>query len=1215
MNNYDANSILEFDFEHNDLINEDELNYDSLAEGIMAAAHELLPLLEYDDESDSSFEDVNSSVNDDAIAEAFSQAIASERKQSSNISKKRVKNSSSYSTLTEEQRAEVFEQRKACAKSNSLINSRKRNAFPEPINKMLLSDTNDEVMLFIEQLTYIAVSQSMSLGNLKQFKADTSEYNALRFNETMILAALFGVPTVLHKIATRAGKAPQELQFPECVIDCRKVLHDKYQRRTFSPDQKSPSNDWFHFAVELKNSLNSSKSAFEFLHFIFKYTEDRSGGIVFDYANLALLFQNNLDLDFESDVLSELGRLNQEKPSVFKKQRKIQQFKKLCEQKIKGQTHAISAVTEMVASAFNAKKTGPRGIVTFMGASGTGKTALAETLVDALNEVYGASYRKLLLNMEMYSDDRSSMKLFGTGSQYVDSALGELTTEVLIAPRTVIIIDEIEKAHRTVIQSLLTLLEKGEMTDQTTNKVVDFSQCIFVFTTNLGQKAAKQSLSKNKPLDLSALLAEKPGKVGLSSELISRLSRGSVALFRELEIKDLLNMAEHAANIAREDKTLCWPEDLPEMLVETLGGDLAPRTILAQASKLQGKIVEFVLSTIEETANDPRIEVEIAEDIANFHYAVVTQDRLLTRLLKKYFPNCKVLTDVSQIQQLSSEQNIQAVLIDQPQCSTELAAEHKGNLHFYSFGYQHQGVDEAIKPTQIERHFKLVDFTVPSLTAFIKQVAKRCRLLTSAEQLRKRKMMVEFDYQLTRIDDGFKVTLQHPVYEQRFDPNDFEAPYMQEPCIPKISFQDIIGQDELKQSMTFILQRLRGANDFVLDMPKGYLFAGLPGTGKSYFAKAIAGECQVPFIPVNAADLMNGDVVININHLFEVAARYAPCIVFLDEIDAIALSREQNSIHGRLAVNTLLTQLDGFNNSDNPVFVLAATNFAHKLDPAVMRHGRFDKMVTIPLPDLAARTRFIEQCCNKYKFQLTDAALLSFAKRVSGASYGFLETLFRDLQLTLLTKQCQFSASMLDEQLLAATIGNKKAVSSYNDKDRLAIAYHETGHYLMYKHLHPKARCTNLSIQEHERSGGITMFDLDGQVLSNTKANYKAQLQVLLAGRAAEKLLSEHDDDISAGASHDIQQATLLAKRAISDLGFSDSLGLADFKQLPMLQTKVENEVVEWLNTAFIASETYLRKNWALVKQIAEVLFEQETLDQDQLDNIATLPNKKNAKA
>ncbi|MDP5132954.1 MAG: AAA family ATPase [Paraglaciecola sp.] len=1219
MNNYDENSTQELDFENDFFYTEEELrnDYDALNDAlndeINSSGRELDALLMSADDPDTATEYLQSSVYDDAMDEAYSQAIAAEFDPKVFSPRRDPVRASRHTANTDQQRFNVYQQRKALAQSNPLINSIKRNTFPFDIDNMLKSESNDEVVSFMAQLTYIAVSQSMLHGNFNQFKSEKPESYRLTVNENMLLAALFGVPSVLHKIAEKADKVSQELQFPESVINCRKVLHEKYERRTFSPDNKCSSNHWFHFAAELKNALRSLSAATDFLHFMFKYTEGK--GITFDYTNLALLFQNKLDLDFESAVLEKLGKLNQEKSSVFKKQRKTQQVQRFCERHIKGQTQAIAAVTEMVTSAFNSKKTGPKGIVTFMGASGTGKTALAETLVDALNEVYGASYRKLILNMEMYSEERSSLKLFGTGSQYVDSALGELTTEVLIAPRTVIIIDEVEKAHRSVIQSLLTLLEKGEITDQTTNQVIDFSQCFFVFTTNLGQKAAKQTLLQNKPLDLSALLSEKPGRAGLSPELISRLSRGSLALFRLLEVRDLMDMAEHAANLAREDKTLYWPANLAEMLIETLGGDIEPRAILSQASKLQGKIVNAVFSKIDETENDPYIEVEIAENITDFRYAVVTKDRVLTRLLKNYFTNCLVLTEISQVQELPVDHGIQAVLIDQQLCTAEITPLKKSNCFFYSFGIQNQSIHAAVTSNQVERHYELIDFTVQSLTTFIKQVAKRCRLLINSEQLRKRKMTVAFDYQVTTINNGFKVTLHQPVYEQRFDPNDFEAPYMQEPCIPKVNFQDLIGQDELKQSMSFILQRLRGANDFVLDMPKGYLFAGLPGTGKSYFAKAIAGECQVPFIPVNAADLMIGDAVHNINHLFEVAARYAPCIIFLDEIDAIALNREQNSMLGRLAVNTLLTQLDGFNNSDNPVFVLAATNFAHKLDPAVIRHGRFDKVVTIPLPDLTARTRFIEQCSKKYDFQLTDKALLSFAKRISGASYGFIETLFRDLQLTLLTKQCEFSVAMLDAQLLTATIGNKKTVASYNDKDRLAIAYHETGHYLLHKYWYPNAKCTNLSIQEHEGAGGITMFDLDGQVLSNTKANFKAQLQVLLAGRAAEKLLSEHDDDISSGASHDIQQATQLAKRAISDLGFSDSLGLADFKQLPMLQTKVENEVVKWLNAALAASERYLQENWPLVNQIAEELFEKETLDQDQLDSITSYPKKKSVNA
>lgn len=1085
-----------------------------------------------------------------------------------------------------------------------------RNEFHHMISQMFKQATDHDMVLFREQLTYIAVSWGIHIGDIQPLQTERPNCKTIIFNEDMYLAAIYGVPSIVRKIAEHLGKAPQELRFPEAVRQHRKVLNDIIERRTFKVQNDNPSRDWFTIAAVQQEKLKPSKDLFSLFRYIFKAVDNKVTSLAFDYKNLALLFQNKLDVINQSNIGAQLGNMNQEKPSIFKKQRKAQQISQFCEHRVKGQKQAISAITEMVNGAFVSKRVGLAGITTFMGASGTGKTVLAETYVDALNAVYDADYQIIVLNMEMFSDKHSTMKLFGSGSQYSDSWLGQLTTQVLVHPRTVFVIDEIEKANPAVIQSFLTLFEKGVARDLTTNMLVDFSQCFVIVTTNLGHKAATQTMSKNKQLDLVALLSEGSKKVGLSPEMISRLSRGSLALFRPLEARELFQVAEYAAKLALQDKTICWQGNLPIILIETLGGDLHPRAIQSQAAKIKNKILELVAPQCSETENDPVIMVEITEDISEFHFVMVTEDPTLTQILQKHFNRCQVITDLTQLDQVTMNKNVQAVLLHEPQSTGELNSVNQGKTPYYSIGGQNNSLITNTNALPIERHYELTDITIKSLTTIVQHMAKHSRLLNTVDQLSKRKMAIEFNYQLSIIGDVIKVTLQNPIYEQRFASDDFEPVYMQAPCIPKTTFKDLIGQDELKAQMSFILARLRGDNDYVLDMPKGYLLTGKPGTGKSYFAKAVAGECQVPFIPVNAADLMMGDVVNNINHLFDVAERYAPCIVFLDEIDAIAIDREQSSFHGRLAVNTLLTRLDGFLNGEHLVFVMAATNFAHKLDPAIVRHGRFDKTVTIPLPDTTARKHFIAQCCAKYGFELNELASLSLAKRLSGVTYGFIETLFRDVQLTLLTKQCQFSARILNDQLLSAALGNKKTTSSFNNNDRLIVAYHETGHYLLHKHWHPNVKCTNLSIQEHERADGVAMFDFDDREISQTKAIYKARLQTLLAGRAAEKLFSNNADDITPGASHDIQQATLLAKHAISVLGYSDSLGLADFKQLPMLQEKVENEVVEWLNAAYSASEAYLRDNWHLVKHIAEILFEQESLDQTQLDDIMLNQNR-----
>lgn len=1098
-----------------------------------------------------------------------------------------------------------FEQRKALFKSNHLTQSKRRNRLSQYPCAILQHANNAELRQFADQIMYLVVSKSLETGVLKRI--DTTNNKLVPCDESILLGALFGLSKVMQKVAKAAGKSTLELRFDGTVTQQRDKLLEQLERRTYALDNKSGNKSWFHYVESLKSELMFEQAASDLLYFIIRQPDSTRPCFEFDYENLAALFGGRLSLDFQSEPLEHLLQLNAVRPSAFAQHRKVELLRQYCEQKVVGQPNAIASTAEMLAAALTPKNSGCMGTATFMGASGAGKTALAECLTQAINAVFGAGYHTLVLNMEMYSDQHSAMKLFGSGSQFVDSSLGDLTTEVICFPRTVVVLDEIEKAHPNVIQSLLTLLEKGQIKDHTSNKTVDFSQCFFIFTTNLGQLAAAQALTGDKALDLKSLLAQKPGQPGLSPELISRLSSGYVALFKPLTAESLLTVAERSAIEAKADTTICWPDNMAELILETLGGNAEPRSIAAQPAKLKSQIMRQVCKFADNSETDPKISVDIDEDISQFHFAVFTRAPNLKHLLKTNFKHCTIISSANRFKSLTANSKISALLIPFDAFSDVLDDAAATGLPLYGFHSTSIISPLYTAPAQIEKVYQLPEVTFAKLTGLIQQIAKRLRILKSVSLWRARNSAVSFDYQFDLQPSSVGVTLTNVKYEQQFRHEDFEPAFMQKPCVPNTRFSHLIGLDALKQKMGFVLQTLRGQNNFVLDMPKGYLLAGLPGTGKSYFAKAVAGECQVPFLPVNAADMVCGNVVENINHLFDVAERYAPCIVFFDEFDALALNRQTSGNIGRLAVNTLLTRLDGFNQSQKPVFVMAATNFARSLDPAVMRHGRFDKVINLPLPDIQARSRFIKSCAEKYHFDLPDTALQQFARKVSGATYGFIANLFRDIQLNILTEQKPFNANMLDEQLLTATIGNKKTVSTTTAKTRLLVAYHETGHYLLSKRWFPSARCTSLSIQEYEAAGGVTAFDYDEQDSSSTRANVKARLQILLAGRAAEKLLSKDKDDITTGASHDIRQATSLARMAISDCGFSDTLGLADFKQLPMLQQNVEQEVLTWLNEAYAESEAYLLQNWALVKCIADELFEKEVLDQTSLDKLATI--------
>ncbi|MCC5452881.1 AAA family ATPase [Rheinheimera sp. UJ51] len=1085
------------------------------------------------------------------------------------------------------------------------VRNRKNILMRQPEFALLESD-NDDLRQITSQICYLLTSSALASGHIDSVDSIITSSPQTECTEVTLIAALFGISSVMNRIAAAAGRSCVELKFPEEILKLRKQLSEQVGRRTYAVEKKGGNKNWFEHIEGVKAKIKFSNCAKKCLEYFIKMPVPFVESYELDYDNLGAFFSGEWICDFGSDFLENICSLNRSKHSVISKCSKTIELRKYCDERIFGQLDATSSVADMVSASLNSKQNSCLGIITFMGASGTGKTALAESLTPAINKVFGSGFHTLMLNMEMFSDEKSALKLFGSGSQYVDSALGDLTTEIICYPRTVIIVDEVEKAHPSVIQSMLTLLEKGKIKDQTTNKLVDFSQCFFIFTTNLGQKAVTKGAFESATVDLKSLLASNPSRKGLSPEFISRLSTGFIALFKPLTPKSLLMLAEKVAYNVPKEYDFFWPQNMAELILETLGGNLEPRSIIAQPAKLRSLILNEVCNVIEEHDTDPKINIVFPEDISEFCFAVLADEPQLKKLLKTQFKQCVVITSEAKLKTLKNHKQLTSLLLPCSVSAKLLTEAKKTGLTLYGIKSNPISYKQNEELEGFEKIYPLVDFSVAAFGLLVEKVAKRQRLLKNMAQWRSRNMVVSFDYQLDVNLSEIKITMQNPKYEHCFRHEDFEPAFMQTPCMPDICFDDLIGMDELKQKMGFVMQVLRSDNSVLLDMPKGYLLEGAPGTGKSHFAKAVAAECKVPFLPVNAADLTSGNVVENINHLFDVAERYSPCIIFFDEFDAIAIDRQNSNTGSRLAVNTLLTRLDGFSKSQYPVFVLAATNFVNKLDPAIKRHGRFDKVINIPLPDIQSRICFVEKCAQKYSFEIPINVVQEFSRKIEGVAYGFITNIFREIQLKILTENTPFNIDMLYEQILIETIGRKKTAKSLNTTSRRKVAYHETGHYLLNKRWFPTMRCTTLSIQEYEGVGGFVEFESYEGDNTNTSASFKAKLQVLLAGRAAEQLLSKCPDEITTGASDDISKATELAKMAISDFGLSETLGLADFKQLPLQQQKVEQEVLMWLNEAYNACKSYLQQHWDLVTTIAEALLEKEVMNHDTLDSIVT---------
>ncbi|WP_215399313.1 AAA family ATPase [Rheinheimera oceanensis] len=893
-------------------------------------------------------------------------------------------------------------------------------------NPLKLRANDVQTGLFIEQLTYLVTSESFAANTLTKFHSQISSKELVPCNDAMVFAALLGVPSILATIAKRLNRASAAFQFPEKVLQCRQVMHSNIDYRTFAADAKTTTQSWFHYASKILNVIHWTPQAQYLLSCVLQAAPDREH-VQLDFHNLTMLFQGNVQYhSYCSDVLKAFCQKNSQPLTALCTQKKLLQFRDFCQQKVIGQTEAMNKLCEMLGCAFsNSAIYGPLGVTTFMGSPGTGKTSLAELVVDGLNQFFSPGYQLLSLNMEQYSHKDAAAKLFGSGSQYVDSALGDLTTAVLINPKTVILFDEIEKAHPHVRQALLSLLEKGVVQDHTSKMSVDFSQCFIIFTTNLGSQCAM--LPESNHINLPSLLMNEANEHSLSPELINRLSKGYISLFRPLKIEHLLDVAEAQSQQLEANQPIIWPNNTAEILLETLGGELNPRTIKSQASKLQQQILQHLFSRGIEVEHSTPIFIDIPEDISNSRIAVVTDNVDLAKKLKTIFPSVEVFYNVRGFIKYNQHSSVDALLLHNIELPPDVVIQQKQPLQIFRFGSNL--VKDAVLTAANIKCYPIDTLNKNTLQALLNKVAKRTRLLRSADSYRRRNMQVHFDFQIKQESKGITVQLVNPIYSIHFDHKDFPQAYMKVPYIPQQNFNHVFGMDALKRQFNFIIKCLQSEKLVEIDIPAGILLSGPPGTGKSHFARAVAGECGVPFISVNAADLMQGNVVANINHLFKVAEQYAPSIVFLDEFDAIAMSRSHQGSLNHLAVNTLLTRMDGFTKQAQPVFVLAATNMAERLDPAVIRHGRFDKNVVFSLPDLSARKAFIINLSEMYALGLLDKECDTLAKMLTQKTFGHIQTLFREFKIETLSTQHKRDPHTMYQLLLEHIADSQSSIS------------------------------------------------------------------------------------------------------------------------------------------------------------------------------------------
>ena len=440
-----------------------------------------------------------------------------------------------------------------------------------------------------------------------------------------------------------------------------------------------------------------------------------------------------------------------------------------------------------------------------------------------------------------------------------------------------------------------------------------------------------------------------------------------------------------------------------------------------------------------------------------------------------------------------------------------------------------------------------------------------------------------------------------------------------------IKFDDVAGEDEAKENLTEVVNYLHDPSKYQeigASMPKGILLVGPPGTGKTMLAKAVAGEANVPFFSMSGSEFVEmfvGMGASKVRDLFKQAKEKAPCIVFIDEIDAIGQKRSGGQYGGNdereQTLNQLLTEMDGFE-GNNGVIILAATNRPESLDPALTRPGRFDRRVPVELPDLKGREAILQVHAKKIKVA-EDVDFNKIARMASGASGAELANIVNEAALRAVRDGRRFATQAdLEESIEVVIAGYQKKNAIMTDEEKKIVSYHEIGHALvaaMQTHSAPVQKIT--IVPRTSGALGYTMQIEEGNHYLMSKAEMENKIATLTGGRAAEEVVFH---SVTTGASNDIEQATKLARAMITRYGMSDDFDMVALETVnnqylggdaslacsAETQTKIDQRVVELVKAQHEKAVNILTENRAKLDELAQYLYEKETITGEEFMNI-----------
>jgi ATP-dependent Zn protease len=889
-------------------------------------------------------------------------------------------------------------------------------------------------------------------------------------------------------------------------------------------------------------TIDHLKEALSSLEFV----DTKAKALVYDYLKVepnisAIYSQENLNsasefkkLDFDESVklfkkyLESNGfSLSKRATKLFIKKQNtmnilknnITDLEESLKSQVFGQDQAIEAVCDkIVESSYNLSRSTPKAIFFFLGPPATGKTMLSQLISKELDGYQAFK----IFDMTQYTSSNEGFGLFGLTEGYTDAKEGKLTSFVKKNPKSIVVFDEIEKTHPGVLMNFLTMLSSGSAEDGFTGEVIDFTQTIVIFTSNLGSELYNNqnfvNMMKENHLQAQSTIIEAIGREeriingdrvkALSPEMLSRLSQGQIVLFNKLPFEALSNIAKNKIIEVQEgfekEFGLEIKYDSFSHITALLLLSFAPSIDIR---KLKAKLPLVLFDTITDYI---RKNDDVLENIS------FTIDKKSTKLLEKELLNLKPEEQTKLLHELFRKNETFAY---------ELSITFSDGVLYIEFSSLHR-----------KKLARSVDFSG---------------------------------------DSGL-------VFE-----------------VPFISFSDVAGHKVAKNRLSEVINILKNPNQlkkFDLDLPKGMLLYGVPGTGKTMLAKAFANEADLPFIETTGSEILDIELMKNI---FKKAREYAPSIIFIDEIDAIGT---RNGTNLDIRINQFLTELNGFSDdSDESVFVIAATNLKEKIDPAILRSGRIDLHVEIDSLDREAREFFIDKILKKPTDGVFDKEkILTYTAGMTGAD---LEKVSRESSLYIFRSNLKaITQEILVEQINTIKYGSRITHKSI-DKLMESTAIHEAGHAVISRVLMPEVKIEQITVVPRDEALGFVSYDRDTNYDNLTRQDIKNKLCVAFAGREAQ--LKEYGEEgFDSGASSDLNMATRYAHYAIATLGMGESTGyinVSEFKENMLFEKEIEIEVKLWLDEAHQRTKELTDKYWDKISALSTLLQEKEIVNEKEL--------------